>query len=129
MKLKILLPTQVLMEETVSKITAEAINGSFTLLPKHIDFVTSLIPSIFSFFTESGEEQFMAVDDGILVKKGDEVFLSTARAVQGSDMEELQYLVERELKVLGETEKKARSVMARLESDTLRRFMQLEGER
>ncbi|MBT9140679.1 MAG: hypothetical protein DDT30_01257 [Dehalococcoidia bacterium] len=71
----------------------------------------------------------MAVDGGILVKKGDEVFLSTARAVQGSDMEELQYLVERELKVLGETEKKARSVMARLESDTLRRFMQLEGER
>ncbi len=129
MKLKILLPAQVLMEETVSKITAEAINGSFTLLPKHIDFVTSLIPSIFSFFTESGEEQFMAVDGGILVKKGDEVFLSTARAVQGSDMEELQYLVERELKVLGETEKKARSVMARLESDTLRRFMQLEGER
>ncbi len=129
MKLKILLPAQVLLEQTVSKITAEAVNGFFTLLPRHIDFVTSLVPSIFTFYSESGEERFVAVDGGVLVKRGDEVFLSTTRAVQGSDMEQLTELVERELKVLGENEKKARSVMVRLESDTLRRFMQLGSER
>ncbi len=125
MKLKILLPTQVLLEQTVIKVTAEAVNGFFTLLPRHIDFVTSLVPSILYFYTESGEERYVAVDGGVLVKRGDEVFLSAARAVQGSDIEQLTELVERELKVLGESEKKARSVMARLESDTLRRFMQL----
>jgi F-type H+-transporting ATPase subunit epsilon len=128
-KLKILLPAQVLLEQTVSKITAEAVNGFFTLLPRHIDFVTSLVPSIFSYYSENGEEQYLAVDGGVLVKKGDGVFLSTTRAVQGSNMEELTELVERELKVLGENDKKARSVMARLESDTLRRFMQLGSER
>lgn len=129
MKLKILLPAQVLLEQTVIKVTAEAVNGFFTLLPRHIDFVTSLAPSIFYFYTESGEERYVAVDGGVLVKKGDEVFLSATRAVQGSDIEHLTELVERELKVLGESEKKARSVMARLESDTLRRFMQLGSER
>jgi F-type H+-transporting ATPase subunit epsilon len=128
-KLKILLPAQVLLEQVVNKITAEAVNGFFTLLPRHIDFVTSLVPSIFTFYTESGEESFVAVDGGILVKRGNEVFLSTTRAVQGPDMEQLTELVERELKVLGESDKKARSVMARLESDTLRRFSQLGSER
>jgi F-type H+-transporting ATPase subunit epsilon len=128
-KLKILLPAHVLLEQDVLKITAEAVNGFFTLLPRHIDFVTSLVPSIFTFHTENEEERFLAVDGGVLVKKGDEVFLSTTRAVPGNDMEQLTDLVERELKVMGESEKKARSVMARLEFDTLRRFMQLGSER
>lgn len=128
MKLKILLPSRVLLEEPVSKVTAEAANGYFTLLPRHIDFVTSLAPGVLSYYSEGGEERFLAVDGGVLVKKGDEVFLSTTRAVQGPDMEELKELVEKELKVLAESEKKARSVMARLESDTLRRFTQLGGE-
>jgi hypothetical protein len=33
------------------------------------------------------------------------------------------------MKQLGESEKKARTVMARLEADTLRRFTRLGGER
>ena len=129
MKLKILLPSEVLLEETVSKVSAEAGNGCFTLLPRHIDFVTSLVPSIFTYATEAGEERFLAVDGGILVKRGDEVFLSTTRAVPGPRMEDLRELVERELKVLAESEKKARTVMARLETDTLRRFTELGVER
>ena len=127
MKLKVLLPSEVLLEQEVSKVTAEAENGYYTLLPRHIDFVTSLVPGIFTFYTGEGEEKFMAVDGGILVKKGDEVFLSTTRAVEGPEMEELRELVETKLKVLAESEKKARTVMARLETDTLRRFMELGG--
>ena len=129
MKLKVLLPSEVLLEERVNQVTAEAANGYFTLLPRHIDFVTSLVPGIFIFYTEEGKERFMAVDGGILVKRGDEVFLSTTRAVEGSDMDGLRELVEGELKVLEESEKKARSVLARLETDTLRRFKELGGER
>ncbi|HBE49542.1 MAG TPA: F0F1 ATP synthase subunit epsilon, partial [Cyanobacteria bacterium UBA11369] len=49
MKLKVLLPTKILLEEEVSKITAEAANGSFCLLPRHIDFVTALVPGILIF--------------------------------------------------------------------------------
>ncbi|MCR3921758.1 MAG: F0F1 ATP synthase subunit epsilon [Firmicutes bacterium] len=129
MKLKVLLPIEVLLEQTVSKITAEATNGWFTLLPRHIDLVTTLSPSIFTFTSEDGAEHFLAVDGGVLVKKGDRVYLSTTRAVQGSDLEELQVLVETELKNLDESQKKARSVMAKLEADTLRRFAQLGGDR
>ena len=44
MRLRILLPANVLLDEAASKIVAEAPNGSFCLLPKHRDFVTSLVP-------------------------------------------------------------------------------------
>ncbi len=129
MHLKILLPAGVLLEEEVEKVTAEAQNGYFTMLPRHIDFVAALVPGIFSYLTPAGEERYLAVDDGIVVKQGGQVYVSTARAVPGEDLAYLQETVENELKVLGESEKKARTVMSRLEADTLRRFTRLGGER
>jgi len=128
LNLKILLPSEVLLEEQVEKVTAEAENGFFTLLPRHIDFVAALVPGIFSYLTSGGFERFIALDDGILVKQGDQVYVSAARAVQGESLEVLQDTVENELKVLGENEKKSRAVMSRLEVDTLRRFSRLGGE-
>ncbi len=129
MNLKILLPAGVLLEEEVEKVSAEAENGFFTMLPRHIDFVAALVPGIFSYLTAAGRERFIALDEGILVKQGDQVYVSAARAVAGDDLERLQETVESELKVLGESEKRARSVMSRLEADTLRRFTRLGGER
>lgn len=129
MKLKILLPAKVLLEEEVEKITAEAENGFFTILPRHVDFVSALVPSIFTYVASGGSEQYLALDEGILVKQGDYLYVSAARAVQGESLEVLQETVESELKVLGESEKKSRAVMSRLEADTLRRFTRLGGER
>ena len=129
MKLKILLPTEVLLEEEVTKVTAEAENGFFTLLPRHIDFVAALVPSIFAYVTAAGQERFLALDQGILVKKGRLVQVSATRAVCGESLEKLQDAVENQLRQLGDNEKKARSVLSRLEADTLRRFTRLGGER
>ncbi len=129
MKLKVLLPSGVLLDERVEKVTAEAENGFFTMLPRHIDFVAALVPGIFSYLTPAGEELYLAVDEGVIVKQGDQVYVSAARAVSGEDLSYLQDKVEKELKVLGENEKKARTVMSRLEADTLRRFTRLGGER
>ena len=49
MNLKILLPAEILIDNEVTKIVAEAENGYFCLLPHHVDFVASLIPGIFSY--------------------------------------------------------------------------------
>lgn len=129
LNLKILLPAGVQIETEVEKVSAEAQNGHFTLLPKHVDFVAALVPGIFYYQTPDGTEHFLALDEGILVKQGDQVYVSAARAVPGDDLENLEELVENELKMLGESEKKARAVMARLEADTLRRFTRLGRER
>ncbi len=128
MKLKVLLPAEVLLDVEVKKVTAEAENGFFTLLPRHVDFVAALVPGIFSYQTTAGAESFLALDEGILIKQGDQVYVSAARAMPGHNLDQLQNAVENELKVLNENEKKARTVMSRLEADTLRRFTRLGGE-
>lgn len=125
MNLKILLPSQVLIDQPVAKIIAEAENGSFCLLPNHIDFVASLAPGIFSFTMIDGEEEMLAMDEGTLVKCGPNVFVSTRNAIRGADLGRLRETVEESFLVLDEKEKVARAAAAKLEIDIVRRFMEL----
>jgi len=116
MKLKVILPMRIFLDQEVTKVTAEAANGSFCLLPKHIDFVAALVPGIISFESEKGEE-YLAVDEGVLVKRASEVMVSTRRAVRSKDLGEMLQIVMQEFRILDEREKKTRSILAKLEAD------------
>ena len=126
MHLKVLLPTQVLVDEPVAKVTAEAEDGGFCLLPRHVDFAAALVPGLLVFEPTGGGEQFLAIDEGTLVKCGEEVLVSTRRAVRGADLGELQRMVDEQFSVLDEREKAARTASAKLEADLVRRFMELK---
>lgn len=125
MHLKVLQPTKVVVDEEVVKVIAEAQNGSFCLLPRHIDFVAGLAAGLLSFETTAGEEQFLAVDEGILVKCGLEVLISTRNAVLGPDLGHLQQMVRQQFAVLDQREQMIRSVVARIEADFMRRFLEV----
>lgn len=125
MRLKIMLPTKVFIDQDVTKVVAEAENGSFGILPKHIDFVTALVSGILSFEYDNKEE-FLAIDEGILVKWGSDVFVSTRNAVRSKDLGRLKQTVKEEFHILDEREKKSRSVIARLEADFAKRILELE---
>lgn len=125
MKLKVLTPIQVLIDRHVTKVIAEAENGYFCLLPNHIDFVAALVPGILSFTTETGEEIFVAVDEGILVKCDREVLVSTRNAVEGSDLSTLKHTVSEQFQALDEKEKLTRSALAQFEVSMMRRFKEL----
>jgi F-type H+-transporting ATPase subunit epsilon len=126
MHLRIMLPTEVLVDEAVIKVIADAENGAFCLLPRHIDFVTALVPGVLSFHTNEGAERFAAIDEGTLVKCGRDVSVSAFNGVTGSDLEQLQALVEERFIDLDEHERRARTALARLEAGTLRRFRELQ---
>jgi F-type H+-transporting ATPase subunit epsilon len=127
MKLKIILPTEIMVDVEVTKVTAEAGNGSFCLLPRHIDFVAALVPGLLSFVKAgNGVEEFLAVDEGILVKCGPEVLVSTRKAVRGPELGQLRETVEKTFKVLTDQEKRARSALANLEANFIRRFLKME---
>jgi F-type H+-transporting ATPase subunit epsilon len=128
MKLKILLPGGVLLDEEVKKVVVEAVNGSFCLLPHHIDIVSALVPGILSFVTTGGHEVFLAVDEGVLVKAGPEVLVSSTRAVPGAELGRLKETVERVFRNVDDQEKIARSTMAKLEADLVRGFLEI-GDR
>lgn len=128
MRLKVLLPTEVLVDEKVGKIVAEAENGFFCLLPRHIDFVSALVPGILYYVPETGEERFVAVDRGTLVKCGDEVLVSVFNAALGADLAALQATVIESFHELDDEERRARLALARLEAGAMRRFLEMERQ-
>mgnify|MGYP001398964637 CR=1 FL=1 len=127
MKLKVILPAKVLLEQEVLKVVAEAQNGSFCLLPRHIDFVAALVPGILAYTMADGGESFLAVDEGILIKCGLEVSVSTWNAVAGADLGELKQAVQEQFRELDVHERKARSALGRLEANLVRQVIEWEG--
>lgn len=128
MKLRVMVPDGILLEADAAKIVAEAVNGSFCLLPKHVDFVAALVPGLFSYTTGDGKEAYLALSDGILVKQGDQVLVSVVNGAAGAELGRLRELVERQFTVLEDRERRARSALARLEADFVRRFIELREE-
>jgi F-type H+-transporting ATPase subunit epsilon len=124
MNLKILLPSGVFAQITaVSRIVAQTREGSLGLLPRRLDCVAALSPGILAYQTASAGEVFVAVDEGVLVKTGMDVFVSVRRALGGKKLGQLREAVEREYLTMNEREQSTRSVLAKLEGDLVRRMM------
>ena len=126
MMLKILLPAEILIKQEVRKIIAEAENGSFCLLPNHIDFVATLAPGLFTYEPITGGQELLAMDVGTLVKKGNDVLVSTRNAVHAPDLGKLKQVVVEQYDILDEREKMVRSAAAKLEASLIRRFVELK---
>ncbi len=123
MRLKIYAPSDIFLDREVRKVVAESPAGSFCILPRHIDYVTALTTGILSYLTPEDEEAFLALDEGVLVKQGNEVQVA-AEWVIGGELGELRRQIEHMMSDAGEREKKTRNSMARLEADFIRRFME-----
>jgi F-type H+-transporting ATPase subunit epsilon len=129
MNLKILLPFGIFADETgVLRIVAEGRAGSFGLLPHRLDCVAALAPGILVYETEAKGEVFAAVDEGVLIKSGADVFVSVRNAVVGKDLGRLRETVEREFLSLDEKEKSVRSVVAKMESSLIRGLAEYQRE-
>ena len=129
MHLKVLLPFGIFAERTgVSRIVAESREGSFGLLPHRLDCVAALVPGILIYQNEAEGEAYVAVDEGVLIKSGLEVLVSVRNAICGTDLGQLRAAVEREFLNLDEREQDVRSVMARMESDFIRRLAEFHHE-
>lgn len=129
MHLKVLLPFRIFAEQTgVSRIVAETRQGSFGLLPHRLDCVAALAPGILTYATPSGAEVFVAVDEGVLVKSGQDVLVSVRQAHGGADLGQLRDVVERDFLALDDQEKTIRSALAKLDSELFQRFAGLHHD-
>lgn len=128
MNLKILLPFQIFAEKKdVSRIVAESREGSFGLLPHRLDCVASLEPGILTYETEEEGEVYVAVDEGILIKTGQDVLVSVRDAIFGTELSQLKEAVDKEFLTLDENEQKIRSVMVKLETGLIRRLAEFQN--
>jgi len=127
MRLKVLLPFQVFVEEAdVSRIVADTPAGSFGLLPHRLDCVAALAPGILVYETAGEGEVCLAVDEGVLVKTGSDVLVSVRRALRGKDLAALRDDVAKQFLAEDEQAQSLRSAMAKVESSFLRRFASFE---
>lgn len=122
--LTILLPHQVLLSATVSRLGGDAENGSFVVLPHHIDFATALVPSIM-YYQQHGEKHYVAINEGILVKQEDTVWVSVLQGIQSDDLEQLDQIINEEFRDLDERQKQTQTALTRLEVSFMRGMMDI----
>jgi len=129
MNLNIFLPFEIFLhEENVLQIVTDTKEGSFGILPHRLDCVAALAPGILTYETASEKENFVAIDEGILIKIGADVMVSVRRAHKGNDLARMKEEVEKDYINLDKKEKMTRSLLEKMESSFIKRFAELEHE-
>ncbi len=126
MRLKVITPVEMFTVDDVAKISAESNKGFFCLLPRHVDFVSSLVPGILSYTAGNGGEVYIAVDEGVLIKKQGDVTVSVKAAIKGKEPGSLNKIVGEQIESIDEREKKSRQILAKMEADFARRFLEIK---
>jgi F-type H+-transporting ATPase subunit epsilon len=126
-QLTLLLPDQIVLSTPVTRVGGEAVNGSFVVLPRHIDFVTALVPGILYYLDDNDDDHphYAAIDRGILVKRNGTVWVSVLQAMLGDDLEHLDQVVEQEFRQLSEQQKQTQTALTRLELSFMRGLVDL----
>jgi len=90
-KLRIVTPLSIEVDEDgLQSLRAEDASGSFGILPRHADFLTSLTISVVSWTRADGSQRHCAVRRGVLTMFGGrEVHIATREAVVGDDLMQL----------------------------------------
>lgn len=125
MNVEIIIPNKTIVSKEIDSITAPGTEGNFQILPKHIDFVSSLKAGILT-LTIEGAEEYYAINYGILVKRSNEVFVVCQQVIRGESLEELNRAVEEKLSIQSEKEKATNEILSRMEIATLKRISEME---
>jgi len=125
MQLKIFVPSKMLVDISVQKIISEDVNGSFCLLPKHIDCVRVLVPNILVYYINN-EEEYVGLDEGILVKCKKEINICTRNGVSKAELGTIKKTFEKNLSKSDEDEKQVRKILNELEIDFIKRYTEIK---
>ncbi|MEL7500205.1 MAG: F0F1 ATP synthase subunit epsilon [Planctomycetota bacterium] len=126
MQVQVATPTSLIVNQACTKVIAEGAHGCFGILPRHIDYLALLVPGILILSDESGQETFLAVDEGILIKHGSDVHISVRRAIRGDDLVSLKTTVHQRFVQLDEADRNCQTAIASLEANFLRQFLEMQ---
>jgi F-type H+-transporting ATPase subunit epsilon len=126
--LTVLLPGSTLLEDEASEVILRTVAGPFGILPRHIDFATSLVSGIFEYRTADGERRYVAADGGSAVKTGRDVLVATPDGVTGPDAGVLRTAMRERFALASEAEERAHDAMKRLEASLTHGLLELGRE-
>ncbi len=126
MRLRIITPLTVVVDEDgVRALRAEDASGSFGILPRHADFLSSLAISVVSWESATGARRYCAVRRGVLavVASRDEIAITTREAIPGDDLTMLDTSVLDRFRADIETERTEHVEAIRLQLNAIRQIM------
>ena len=86
MRLRLTTPSETVFDGSIEKIVTEAQDGHFCLLPRHVDFVAMLVSGILVVHRKDDRQDLYGIDEGVLVKKGDDVLASVRDTVRANTL-------------------------------------------
>ncbi len=123
MRLRIVAPLSVVVDEDILSLRAEDASGSFGILPGHAPFLTALAISIVS-WRQGERERFCAVRGGVLtVNKGSTIAIATREAVAGDDLSTLDRVVLARFRSDADAERVDHTETVQLQLNVIRRMV------
>ncbi len=124
MKLRIITPLAVVVDEDALAVRAEDDSGSFGVLPGHADFLTSLAMSVVGWKRVDGSRRYCAVRRGMLsVTSGTEVAIATREAIVADDLATLDSTVLARFRADREQERSEHFESVQLQLNAIRRIV------
>jgi F-type H+-transporting ATPase subunit epsilon len=82
------------------------------------------VPGILMFRTPEKKEEYLAVDNAVLIKCGPDVSVSTRRAVRAPELEALRKTLEEQFLAQEERNRKTRAFEMKLEAELVRDLLE-----
>lgn len=127
MRFLLTVPSGVLVDQSVRRVSAESVHGAFTILERHADTALLVVPGLLAFHDDENIETFVAVDNGVLVKAGAQVRVACQRAVVSGDLGSAEAAVRSRFLERSESDQRARAALLRLEAEILRRLGEMRN--
>lgn len=128
MRLRIVTPLSVVVDNDALSVRAEDASGSFGILPGHADFLTSLAISVVGWKQGNGTQRYCAVRRGMLsVAGGKDVAVATREAIPGDDLATLDATVLDRFRAEIEQERSERFDSVQLQLNAIRRIVNQLG--
>lgn len=130
MRLRIVTPLAVVIDEDALSVRAEDATGSFGILPGHADFLTSLALSVVEWTRADGTRHYCAVRRGMFsVSGGADIAVATREAVPSDDLAALGGTVLARFHADIERDRSERFESTQLQLDAIRRIVGQFGQR
>ncbi len=130
MRLRIVTPLAVVIDEAALSVRAEDTSGSFGILPGHADFLTSLALSVVEWTRADGTRHYCAVRRGMCsVSGGADIAVATREAVPSDDLAALGGTVLARFHADIERDRSERFESTQLQLDAIRRIVGQFGQR
>lgn len=126
MKLRVLTPTEVVLEEDVIHVTVEDPTGSLGVRTGHTELVTPLVAGVVIARASGGHERYVAVDGGVMLVTGQLVEIVSRQAVASEDLQHLKGNVLAQFDRQGQQDATNHMAFEKMRISFMRRLLEVE---